>query len=373
VNHSLKEYKDKGFGRGVKGISREKQKERSKPMKKFTICFSVLILAVWGSGFRGAQGQQPIELKWASPYPVGHPDYVMALDFIDLIHKHTNNKVKVNFFPAEQLGKAKDMLIICGQGVADMANVHIAYFAGQLPLNNVSCLPFYTTALEGGTIYQRLINTSQEIQEEFKKYSVKVLKGHTTPQYEVATIKRPVRSPEDCKGLKLKTGGGMFDKIGRRYGVVAVSIAATETYEAMQRGVVDGCIFNFPSIRSYRLNDLVKYITKGMRCGGYPGVVVYNQKKWDNLPQDIQKGILQASQESAKRTAAYWHEQNNEITKEFAKQGIQIYEIKPEERAKWDAPLEGVEEEYITDAEKKKVPARKVFNEFLKIAKEVTQ
>ncbi len=340
-------------------------------MKKFAIYFGVLILTFWISGFSGAQGQQPIELKWASPYPVGHPSYVMALEFIDFIHKRTNNKVKVAHFPAEQLGKAKDLLIICSQGVADMAQIHITYFAGQLPLNNVAQLPFYTKASEGSKIYRRLLDTSQEIKQEFHKYGVKGLEGHTTAQYDVATIKKPVRDPEDCKGLKLKTAGGMYDKIARRYGIVPVSIAATETYEAMQRGVVEGCIFNFPSIRSYRLNEQIKYITNGMRCGGYPGAVIINEKKWDKLPAEIQKGILQASEDATKRWGVYWDQQHDETIKQFEKQGIEIYTLKPEERTKWDVPLKGVEEEYISEVEKKNLPGRKVFNDFMKICKEV--
>jgi TRAP-type C4-dicarboxylate transport system substrate-binding protein len=342
-------------------------------MKRLTFLIFLGVCWVLIGGWGTARAQQVIELKWASPYPIGHPSYVMALEFIDAIHKRTNNKVKVAHFPAEQLGKAKDLLIICSQGVADLAQIHITYFAGQLPVNNVAQLPFYTKASEGSKIYRRLIDSSPEIQQEFKKYGVKGLEGHTTAQYDVATIKKPVKSPEELKGLKLKTAGGMYDKIAKRYGINPVSIAASETYEAMQRGIVEGCIFNFPSIRSYRLNEQIKYITNGMRCGGYPGAVIVNEKKWEKLPAEIQKGIIQASEDAHRRWGVYWDEMHDEAVKQFEKQGIQIYAIKPEERAKWDAPLKGVEEEYISDVEKKNLPGRKVFNDFLKIAKEVTK
>jgi TRAP-type transport system periplasmic protein len=342
-------------------------------MKRMTTLIMALTWGIFMNGLGTAYGQQPIELKWASPYPIGHPSYVMALEFIDYIHKRTANKVKVVHFPAEQLGKAKDLLIVCSQGVADLAQVHITYFAGQLPLNNVAQLPFYTKASEGSKIYRRLIDSCPEIQQEFKKYGVRGLEGHTTAQYDVATIKKPVKTPDDLKGLKLKTAGGMYDKIARRYGINPVSIAASETYEAMQRGIVEGCIFNFPSIRSYRLNEQIKYITNGMRCGGYPGAVIVNEKKWEKLPVEIQKGILAASQDATNRWGPYWDQMHDEAVKQFENRGIQIYFIKPEERAKWDAPLKGVEEEYIKEVEKKNLPGRKVFQDFLKIAREVTK
>jgi TRAP-type C4-dicarboxylate transport system substrate-binding protein len=340
-------------------------------MKKFLVFICLLTLGGLMGRIEVAHGQQVIELKWASPYPVGHPSYVMALEFIDYIHKRTNNKVKVAYFPAEQLGKAKDLLNVCSQGLADIAQIHITYFAGQLPLNNVAQLPFYNKASEGSKIYRRLMDTSPEIQQEFKKYGVRGLEGHTTAQYDVATVKKLVKSLDDLKGLKLKTAGGMYDKIARRYGINPVSIAASETYEAMQRGIVEGCIFNFPSIRSYRLNEQIKYITNGMKCGGYPGAEIINEKKWQKLPPEIQKGILQAAEDASKRWGLYWDQMHDETVKQFEKQGIEIFNIKPEERAKWDAPLKGVEEEYIKEAEKKNLPARKVFNDFLKICKEV--
>jgi len=342
-------------------------------MRKAAFLVSLVVFWVWIGGWGTARAQQVIELKWASPYPIGHPSYVMALEFIDFIHKRTANKVKVVHFPAEQLGKAKDLLIVCSQGVADLAQIHITYFAGQLPVNNVAQLPFYTKASEGSKIYRRLMDSVPEIQQEFKKYGVRGLEGHTTAQYDVATIKKPVKTPDELKGLKLKTAGGMYDKIAKRYGINPVSIAASETYEAMQRGIVEGCIFNFPSIRSYRLNEQLKYITNGMRCGGYPGAVIINEKRWEKLPADIQKGILAAAQDATNRWGVYWDQMHDEAVQQYEKQGIQIYYIKPEERAKWDAPLKGVEEEYIKDVEKKNLPGRKVFNDFLKIAKEVAK
>jgi TRAP-type C4-dicarboxylate transport system substrate-binding protein len=314
-----------------------------------------------------------IELKWASPYPIGHPSYVMANEFIGFIHKRTDNKVKIVHFPAEQLGKAKDMLILCSQGIADISQVHITYFAGQLPLNNVALLPTYYKASEGSEIYRRLLLTSPEIQNEFLKYGVRSIEGHTTAQYDIATVKKEVNSLEDAKGLKLKTAGGWYDRIAKRYGIVPVSIAAAETYEAMQRGIVEGCIFNFPSVRSYRLNDHIKYFTNGLRLGGYPGAVVINEKKWQKLPPDVQKGIREAAEDAGKRWGVYWDDMHDETVKQFIQQGIKVYNIPAEDQAKWDAPIKGLAEDFIADLEKRKLPGRQVYDEFKKISDEVVK
>ncbi len=71
-------------------------------------------------------------------------------------------------------------------------------------------LPFWTTAVEGTKIYNRLMEASLELRQEFEKYGVRRLRVNTTSQYDVGTSKKPVRSPEDLKGLQGKTSGGLL-------------------------------------------------------------------------------------------------------------------------------------------------------------------
>ncbi|MGA2956999.1 MAG: TRAP transporter substrate-binding protein DctP [Thermodesulfobacteriota bacterium] len=321
----------------------------------------------------GAYGQEVIKLKWASPYPITHLSHKLGVKHVELIHKYTNNKVKITVFPQEQLGKAKDMLYVCSQGTSDFSQIHVTYFAGQLPLNNVAMLPFFTTATDGTEIYIKLIKTSPEIRQEFQKFGTRVLTVNATPQYDIGTVKKQVKKPEDAVGLKLKTAGGMYNIIAQQYKIHPVNIAAVETYESMQRGTVEGCVFSYPSIKAYRLNELLKYYTFGLRMGGYPGAVIVNEKKWNALPPDIQQGINKATEEVGKLWGVAWDREQQEMRKQFEKEGMVIFPIPAADRPMWDAPLKGIEELWIQDVEKKGLPARKVFNDFLKICKEVVK
>jgi TRAP-type C4-dicarboxylate transport system substrate-binding protein len=342
-------------------------------MKKISALILVMGLILAGRGPQEAYGQQVINLKWASPYPITHQSHRLALKYIDMIHKYSNNKVKIAYFPQEQLGKAKDMLYVCSQGTSDFSQVHITYFAGQLPLNNVAMLPFFTTATEGTEIYIRLVQTSVEIQQEFQKFGTRVLNVNTTPQYDIGTVKKPVKKPADAAGLRLKTAGGMYNIIAQQYKILPVNIAAVETYESMQRGVVEGCVFSYPSIKAYRLNELLKYYTFGLKLGGYPGVTVINEKRWQQLPPDVQEAIKRATEEIGKVWGVAWDQEQEELRKQFEKEGMAIHPIPSADRAQWDAPLKGIEEFWIQDVEKKGLPGKKVFNDFLKIAQAVAK
>jgi len=342
-------------------------------MKRLVYFFLGMIILCGVPFLPGAYGQEVIKLKWASPYPITHLSHRLGVRYVELMHKYTNNRIKITIFPQEQLGKAKDMLYVCSQGTSDFSQIHVTYFAGQLPLNNVAMLPFFTTATEGTEIYVRLAKTSPEIRQEFQKYGTRVLNVNATPQYDIGTVKKQVKKPEDAAGLKLKTAGGMYNIIAQQYKIHPVNIAAVETYESMQRGTVEGCVFSYPSIKAYRLNELLKYYTFGLRMGGYPGAVIVNEKKWKQLPPEVQQGINKATDEIEKVWGVAWDQEQQEMKSQFEKEGMLISPISAADRAIWDAPLKGVEELWIQDVEKKGLPGRKVFNDFLKICKEVTK
>jgi len=317
---------------------------------------------------------QEFKLKLADPYPIGHVMHQVSKDLIASIQKYTQNRVKIEYYPAQQLGKAKDMLYLCSQGIADIAYVHITYFAGQLPLNSLVLLPFYTTAIEGTEIYTRLLAENPHLQEEFEKYGTRALSVFTTNQYDIGTVKKLVKMPEDAVGLKLKTAGGMYDHIAKRYGIIPVNIAAAETYESIQRGIVDGCVFSYPSMKGYRLNELLKFVTSGLRLGGYPQAYVVNEKTWQKLPADIQKGLSKAMQKNEIFSPGdSWNRAQMQQIENFEKQGIAIHHITPAERKAWEGALKGIEEVWLQEVEKKKLPGKEVLADFLRISKEVAK
>jgi len=359
-------------------------------LKKSLSFFSLILALIMtlaligcGGGDKNAAKETPakatsdntptVVLKYAHSFPVGHASYETIQFFGKRVEEISKGKVKIEVYPAEQLGKLKDLLNLCSQGIADIAYVPPSFYAGQVSLSTVMILPFYTTAKEGTEIFNRLVKDCPEISQEYLKYGVRFLYGNTTPQYDVGTVKKPVQTPEDLKGLKLKTSGGLFDKIAVRYGIQAVTVASPEVYEATQRGITEGNIFSYASIKGYRVNELQKFHTLGLRMGGYPLAYVINDKKWQSLSDDAKKALEQAGQETNKMHSERWDKDTEVLAAEFAKAGMTIYRIKPEDRAKWEAPLKGIENEWVQEMEKKGLPAKKVCDTFMKICKEVAK
>lgn len=348
-------------------------------MKRLIILLLISILLVFsltGCGGEKANTEEPqqvITLKMAAHYPIGHPFSDSSRLFAKRTEELSNGRLKVEYYPAEQLGKLQDQLQFVSDGMADIAVVPTSIFAGQLPLNTVMQLPFYSSAVEGAEIIKRLHEAVPELEQEFTKYGIKTLFYISPGQYDVATAEKPVRSPEDLKGIKIATAGGMFSKIAAKYGINPVNVSVGDYYEATQRGIVDGHIQPITAIQSYRLDELVKYQTYGLRMGGTTQAFAINLNSWQKLPDDLQKILLQAGEESRVHAVDLWDKKNQMLIDEFQKKGITIYTVKPEDRAKWEAPLKGLEQDWINDMNQKGLPGQKVFDEFYKISKEVAK
>ncbi len=316
-----------------------------------------------------------IKLKLATSYPVGHVSYIMGLNFKKRVEELGKGKVIVEYYPAEQLGKLKDLLRICGSGVSDISNVSPSFYAGQLPLGTVVAGPFFTTAVEGSAINQRMLLESPEIIAEYKKYGVRPIMGHVTCQYDVGTVKKKVTKPEDLKGLKIRTPGGFFDKIALRYGISPISIASPEIYEATQRGVCDGLLLSFASVKGYRVNELEKYHTYGLRMGAQPNTYIINEKKWQSLPNDVKDIVIQASKEASVWYGETWDKEQKALAELYEKEGMVITRISGEELKVWTKPIRGIEEDWLNDMEKRglKSESRAVFDKFQKLCSEIVK
>jgi TRAP-type C4-dicarboxylate transport system substrate-binding protein len=313
-------------------------------------------------------------LKQADYFPVGHPGYKTNVEAHARLEKTSKGQIDMQYYPAEQLAKAKDLLNACRKGIADIVNVQLAYYAGSFPLSTVCMLPNWTHARDGAEIMQRLYDSSPEIREEFSKFGILPLMLTCIPQYDIGTVSKPVRTPEDCKGLRLKVSGGTFTMIAKRYGINPTSIAAPEAYEALQRGILDGCTFTFGSVKGYRVFELEKYHTLGLRMGGQYTMIVINDKAWANLPKHIQRILIEDFKIQNKDTVTLWDQMNIDLSNQYEKEyGMQIYRVPPEDRAMWEAPLQGIGDEWAESMEQRGLPGKKVLEQYLKICKEVVK
>src|SRR5690606_32124255 len=168
----------------------------------------------------------------------------------------TEGRVKIQFLPA--LGRPPAHFDLVRDGVADAAlSVH-AYTADRFPSAYGMTLPGYADDAESAAVaYWR---THQKHFQQLNEFDgVKLLGLYTHgPGHVFTRDGRPVNTLADLKGMRLRATGGIVQDISSRLGVVPQFTSASEAYEQLSRGVVDGVMFNSDSVYSFRMDAILK-------------------------------------------------------------------------------------------------------------------
>ena len=155
----------------------------------------------------------------------------------------------------------------------------------------------------------------------------------------------------------------MLTNMVKTLGAIPVSIPAPDTYTALERGTVDGTIFPWEAISSFKIAEVLKYhVASGLYVA--PLFTLMNQKKYDSLPPDLRKVIDDLSGAwGAEFNGAVWDKNELEGIAAAKKAGATIYTVPQEERQRWAAKLKPIEEDWVKDKEAKGLPGRQLLND----------
>ena len=167
-----------------------------------------------------AQAADPITLRVADSFPKGHYLVKLILEpWMEEVKKRTSNAVTFEHYPAQQLGKAADMLKLTQTGVADIGYVAPAYVSDKMPVSEVAMLPgAFEHSCQGTLAYWKLARNGVIAEQDYAGNHIRLLLAVSLPQYRIFTVKQPVKDVADVTGLKLRSTGGAQDlKIGRAH------------------------------------------------------------------------------------------------------------------------------------------------------------
>ncbi len=254
------------------------------------------------------------------------------------VEEATQGQVRIKHFWSQTLIKGKDAWEGVKNGVADMAMMHHTYWTNMTPLADVISLPGipFRTAEKGSEVFWKLFEKYESIQKEFSEHQVLLL--FTSDPYILITTKKPVRTLEDLKGLKLRQTGGPPTDMTLALGGVPVPIAMPDTYLSLQKGVVDGMGAPWEAIYGFRFYEVVEHYTVTPFPAVYFSICV-NKKKWASLSPEIQKAIMSVG---GLEGAKFWGRNFFDTTRDavIAKAGeigkkITPYDLPEAERARW--------------------------------------
>ena len=186
-------------------------------------------------------------------------------------------------------------------GLADISFTVHGYTPGRFVTTQIAEMPFLGDNAEPVSVaFQRLYAKTPAMADEHK--GVKVLTVFTHGPGIVFNTRRPIVKAEDLAGLKWRVGGGMVGEISKALGMNVTLKPAPESYELLSSGVMDGTLFPAESVESFKIDKVIRYGTT------FPGglyntsfVFMMNQAKYDSLPPDVKKAVVELSGEVAAR------------------------------------------------------------------------
>ena len=251
-----------------------------------------------------ASAQAPIVIKFSHVVAPNTPKGKGAEKFKELAEKYTNGKVKVEVYPNSTLYKDKEELEALQLGAVQMLAPSNSKF-GPIGIKDfeVFDLPFLLPNLAA----LRKVTEGPIGKKMLKLLDSKGMVGlaYWDNGFKQMSANKPLRMPEDYKGLKFRIQSSkVLEAQFRLLGAIPQVMAFSEVYQALQTGVVDGQENTPSNMYTQKMHEVQKYTT--LTNHGYIGyVVVVNKKFWDGLPADIRSQLEKAMKESTEYANDY--------------------------------------------------------------------
>lgn len=329
----------------------------------FSIVIGALVFLValsFAVTLNAAEPAKQIELRFATFLPQYNPNCQIWVSFAKELERRSNGRVKVVFYPAETLGKAKDHYNMAVTGIADMSTAIMGYTPGRFPQAEVLELPIaWPSAKVASRVCWEIYD--KHLRKEFS--DVHVIAMAATDPSQIQTSKRPVHKVADMKGLRLRTGNPRMVEMVRSWGASPINITTADTYDALQKGMIDGVFINYSSLGDFKLHEQLRYYTS-VGAGAAVAIGQMSLKAWNSLPPDIQKLVDELG---GARQSTLMGEVFDKSAKTFlgeaAKRGGKVYALSDSDRTAFMAKTKPIIDAWIANTEKKGLPGRKLYED----------
>lgn len=302
--------------------------------KKFFMMIAVVVYCVVFAAQMSWAAQYTIKFAHTLPPKKDSQYHIWALKFAEYLDKYTKGAVEVKILPGGQMGSqivaAKKLQMNFIQMQTAAANNLAALYPGF----DLFTLPFLFKDLECGVL--RVLQNEalrEDISREAEEQAnIRVLAFSASGLRYMMNNKHPILKPSDLKGLRMRVAKNpiLLDTY-KQLGGSPVGIAPTETYSALQTGVVDGhdgspawgWAMKFYEVQKYYSVTNHQLVTIPM---------IINNKFYESLPKDIQKAIRNAAFNSTWGFINSWHiDFIHNIIEKYKEKGVEIVypDLKP--------------------------------------------
>ena len=314
-----------------------------------------------------APAQTTTKIKIADSFPVGHylPKYITTPMIERLKANPAAKGIEFEYYPAEQMGKAKDFLSLVQSGVIDIAYVAPGFVSDKMPLSVVSELPLeFSGSCQGTMAYWNLAKPGGLLdKKEFAPNGVRLLFTTVLPPYQIIT-RKPFSSLKDIEGMKIRASGSAKELVIKKLKAIPVLMPTPDVYESLSRGTIDGVLFPFNSLAPYEIHKLAKTGTIGENFGTFVANWVISEKRFQSLPPAVQQDLTAMGEQFTKSACAQIEKDEAGDIEKVKAAGVKLTPLSAADHATAAAVMQDVAKDWADNLDKRGKAGTEVLNAF---------
>lgn len=312
------------------------------------------LLALTFAGCGRGSDTAAIRLNYSIFFPPTHVHTVLAQQWADEINARTDGRVTIRIFPGGILTKADQCYSGVIDGISDIGMSSFAYTRGRFPLLEGLDLPL---GYRDGVAATRVANAMLRKYDPSEVGNTHILLVHAHGPGILASRRR-VASIEDFAGLSCR-GTGFSARIVDLLGGNSVGMPQNDTYEALQKGVVQATLCPIETLKGWKQGEVIDFVTESPAIGYTTAMfVTMNLERWNALPPDIQRVFTEVSEEWIDKHGQAWNDADAAAREMLAEMGKPVERLSDAETARWRERISPMLEQFAERAEARGLPGR---------------
>ena len=263
-----------------------------------------------------------------------------ALELKRMIEEKSDGRIKVEVYPAQQLGSAQEMIEGMQMGTIEATLLPTAKFGGFDQTMNILDMPFLFP--DEDTLYEIMNGElGEQVMAGLPDIGIRGCAFYGNGFKAITNNIHPIESPDDLKGLKIRTmENDLHIAAFNALGAIATPMASGEVFTALQQGTIDAAENAVANLIANRYYEITKNVTMTNHVFGFMGVFM-SDKAYNTIPADLMDAFMSGVKAGADRQRQYLVEANDSAREELVKLGVNFYEIPMDElRAVVDPAME---------------------------------
>lgn len=264
-------------------------------------------------------------LKLAHAVNSTDSQHAAAVKMAELVKERSKGEVVITVFPSSTLGTDSAMISGARGGTIDIVSSGTSNYNGIVPATAAFELPFvFRSAAHAYAVLDGPIGSG--VLEQFSNQRLKGLAYWENGWRAFTNSKRPVRTPDDLKGLKIRSTPNPYHiQAFKLLDMNPSPLAIAELYSALETGAFDAQEHPINVTLSAKFYEVQKFLTLSNHIYS-PLILVMNKAKFDAMPAEYQTIVVEAAREASRHQRTLNASNTSQWVDELRKHGVEVIE-----------------------------------------------